>query len=1009
MPLTKIKLDVAKSFTTFIAQIKKNNLKIILMYRFKHIVLILAAIILFGCAGNDAKHEVIKKTDVKGYVYKEVTNDPYDARIYTLDNGLKVYLSVNRDEPRVQTYIGVKAGSSYDPAETTGLAHYLEHMMFKGSSKIGALNWEDEKILIEKIAELYEQHKATDDANEKKAIYQKIDSISYRAAKLVAANEYDKMISNIGGKNTNAYTSNERTVYMNNIPANELEKWLQIESERFSQLVLRLFHTELETVYEEFNMYQDRDMSMAYELLSKNLFPNHVYGEQTTIGKAEHLKNPSMKSIHNYFDTYYVPNNMAIAMVGDIDMDNTVEMIDKYFGKLERKPVKPVNHGKADPINGVVTDTVFGPQPAAVQIAFRFDGIKSNDRKFVSLIDYMLSNSTAGLIDLNLVQQQKVQQAGSYSDFMKDYGRHIFYGTPRQDQELQEVADLILQQLDKIKKGEFDDWLMDACIKDMKVSKIRRLEGNWRAHDFIDAFSNDFVWENYITFIEDLEKVTKEDLIAFANEKYGDDYVIVFKERGESQNTIKVDKPEITSLELNRDGQSEFFEEVTSKPASKMNPMFIDFDKRIKRMQVADGVNFSYIENKTNELFRMQYIIPMGKKHNNLIPIAIEYLEYLGTDKYSPEEFKKELFKHGLTFGVYASSEESYVYISGLKESLNKGIELLENMIASAKPDQETYDKYVEGILKERSNSKEDKSQILWRGMLNYGLYGEESDFRNIIPEEKLKNIDPKALTNLVKDLYSYEHEIFYYGNHPEKEVKQTLASLHTMPEELKSVPKANDYELQDPNQSRVFFVDYDMVQSSILLVSKDQQFDKELMPYIRMFNEFYGSGLSSIVFQEIREAKALAYSSFASFTTPAKKDDEHVIYGFVGTQPDKIKTATNALIDLMDEMPEAEKQFESARQSILKQIESERITKDRIYWTFRSNKKRGIDYDIRKDIYAKIQNMSIDDFKGFFNNHISGKNYTFMVMGDRDNIDFNTLASIGKVKELTLEELFNY
>ena len=293
------------------------------MYKIKMIVIATIGMFLMGCAGNGEKHEVIQKEDSNGYAYKEVTNDPYHARIYTLDNGLKVYLSVNRDEPRVQTYIGVKAGSSYDPAETTGLAHYLEHMMFKGTGKIGALDWETEQAMIEEISELYEQHKATDDTNEKKAIYAKIDSISYQAAKMVAANEYDKLMSTLGAKGTNAYTSNERTVYMNDIPANELEKWLMVESERFSQLVLRLFHTELETVYEEFNMGQDQDGRQAYQALYKNLFPGHVYGEQSTIGKPEHLKNPSMVNIHNYFDTYYVPNNMAIAMVGDIDMDET--------------------------------------------------------------------------------------------------------------------------------------------------------------------------------------------------------------------------------------------------------------------------------------------------------------------------------------------------------------------------------------------------------------------------------------------------------------------------------------------------------------------------------------------------------------------------------------------------------------------------------------------------------------------------------------------------------------
>lgn len=978
------------------------------MLRIKNLLLLVITIAIMGCTGNQ-KHEVVTGKDSNGYSYKEVTNDPYNARIYTLENGLKVYLSVNNDEPRVQTFIGVKAGSSYDPKETTGLAHYLEHMLFKGSSKIGALNWEKEKPMLEEISALYEKRKAATTDEEKKSIYKKIDSISFIAAKLAAANEYDKLISSLGAKGTNAYTSNERTVFMNDIPANELDKWMQIESERFSQLVLRLFHTELETVYEEFNMVQDQDMRKASEIMYSHLFKNHVYGEQTTIGKPEHLKNPSMVNIHNYFDTYYVPNNMALAMVGDFDIEKTIQLIDKHFGKLENKKVEPVHHGEATPVKGIIRDTVRGPQPAVVQVAFRFGGIKSTDRTYVSLIDHMLSNSTAGLIDLELVQQQKVQMGGSYASFMQDYGTHILYGMPRSNQNLQEVADLLLEKLDKIKNGEFDDWLMEACIKDMKVNKINMLEGKWKAHEFIDAFTNNFEWEDYITFIEQLETIKKDELIAFAKNNYANDYVIIYKEQGERKDAVKVDKPGITPLELNRDVHSAYYNEITSQPATRLDPLFLDFDKSIAHSELAPGVKISLIKNATNDLFRMQYIIPMGKNHNNMIPLAVEYLEYLGTDTYSPAEFKKELFKYGLKFGVYSSDEHAYVYISGLEESLDKGIELLEHMIANAKPDQETYNNYVEKILKDRSNDKEDQNQILWSGMMNYGLYGEESAFRNIIPEEKLRNIAPLALTDLVKNLYNYEHEIFYYGKRPMNELSTILKEKHKIPETLTPIAEPIKYKVKDIKQNEVYFVNYDMVQSNILLLSKDDTFDQALMPYARTFNEFYGSGLSSIIFQEIREAKALAYSAFSAFTTPTEKDENHLIYGFVGTQPDKIQSATGALLSLMNRMPEADQQFESARESIMKQIESERITKDRVYWTWRANNKRGIDHDVRKDIYEKVKTMTLPEFKEFFNKHISGKNYTFMVMGNKSSLDMNVLSKIGVVKELTLEELFNY
>ena len=284
------------------------------------------------------------------YNYQTVENDPLNVLIYTLENGLKVYMSINKDEPRIQTNIAVNTGSKQDPSDATGLAHYLEHMLFKGTSEIGTINWTDESVELKKISDLYEQRRNTVNPKEREAIYKKIDSISVVAAKYTVANEYDKMISSLGAKGTNAYTSLERTVYINDIPSNELEKWLIIESERFSELVLRLFHTELETVYEEFNRGQDNDSRLSWYTMMKSIFKKHQYGTQTTIGTSEHLKNPSMEKIHQYFNEQYVPNNMAIVLSGDIDPDKTIALIEKYFGQYQFKEVPEFTVIQEDPI-----------------------------------------------------------------------------------------------------------------------------------------------------------------------------------------------------------------------------------------------------------------------------------------------------------------------------------------------------------------------------------------------------------------------------------------------------------------------------------------------------------------------------------------------------------------------------------------------------------------------------------------------------------------------------------
>ena len=271
----------------------------------------------------------------KDYSYTTVPNDPLNARIYTLKNGLKVYMTVNKETPRIQTYIAVRVGGKNDPAETTGLAHYFEHLMFKGTQKFGTMNYEAEKPLLDAIEQQFEVYRHTTDSLERIQIYHVIDSLSYEASKYAIPNEYDKLMAAIGADGTNAYTSFDVTCYTEDIPSNQVENWAKIQADRFANNVIRGFHTELETVYEEKNMSLTRDPRKVYEAVLTALFPNHPYGTQTVLGTQENLKNPSITNIKNYHKTWYVPNNMAICLSGDFDPDQMIAIIDKYFGGMQ--------------------------------------------------------------------------------------------------------------------------------------------------------------------------------------------------------------------------------------------------------------------------------------------------------------------------------------------------------------------------------------------------------------------------------------------------------------------------------------------------------------------------------------------------------------------------------------------------------------------------------------------------------------------------------------------------
>lgn len=938
-------------------------------------------------------------------------NDPTNTRIYRLENGLLVYLSQNKLEPRIQTYIAVKAGSKNDPPQTTGLAHYLEHMLFKGTSNVGTINWEREKLIIDAIAQKYEQHKSEKDLEKKKEIYKEIDMLSQEAAKFAIPNEYDKMISSLGAKGTNAYTSLEQTVYVNDIPAAELEKWLILESERFHQLVLRLFHTELEAVYEEYNMNQDRDARKVWKSFMLAMFPTYTYGTQTTIGEGEHLKNPSMYNITNYFTQYYVPNNMAICISGDIAYEQTIALVDKYFGGYKSRPMPEWKVTKEAPINEVQRREVFGLEAENLMLGYRLPGSSHKDINTARLVASLLYNGQAGLIDLDLNQQQKVQSAWASLYELKDYGVFYLGASPREGQTLEQCETLLLEQINKIRNGDFDDFLMKACINDMRLARTKSFETNQgRANAFVSSFILGKPWDVYLNEYNQMEKITKQDIINFANIYLKDNsYVIVYKRQGPDNTIQKVEKPAITPVEANRENESVFLKQFMEIPSTATKPEFVDFTSKIQKTNLASGIELNYIKNELNDIFELYYILNMGSDNDKMLSLAVEYLPLLGTEKYSAAELQQEFFKYGLSFSVSTSRDRSYVQLSGLEANLEKGIELFEHLLSSVQANKEAYDEFVNTILKDRADAKLNKGIILSGAMASYAKYGPASPFTDKISEKELKSINPNKLVEQIKSITAYQHRIFYYGQKSADEVAVLLNKHHKVADQLKAYPTATKFPELETKSSKVYFVHYDMVQAQVQMLSKDELNNNALLAPARLFNEYFGSGLSSIVFQEIRETRALAYSAGVAFTTPTNRDEAHYVRASVSTQSDKMNMAIDAMMEIMNDMPRADKQFEQSKEAVRKQIESERITRSGVFWNYESLQRKGIDYDIRKDIYNQVQQMTMDDMEKFFNNHIADRTYTILVMGDRNKLDINYLKSLGAFQELTLEEIFGY
>lgn len=945
------------------------------------------------------------------YTYESVPNDPLKARIYTLDNGLKVYMTVNKETPRIQTYVAVKVGGKNDPAETTGLAHYFEHLMFKGSKQFGTQNYEAEKVLLDEVERLFEVYRKTTDADERKAIYKQIDSVSFAASKIAIPNEYDKLMSAIGSNGTNAYTGFDQTVYIEDIPANQVENWAKIQADRFKNNVIRGFHTELETVYEEKNMSLTSDARKVYEAMLAALFPDHPYGTQTVLGTQEHLKNPSITNIKNYFNVWYVPNNMAICLSGDFDPDQMIKTIDTYFGTMEPNPDLPaLPVAQESPIKNIIVKEVLGVDAENVSLGWRFPGAAHPDRDLLALAVRILYNGKAGLIDLNLNQQQKVLSSYAYTYGLADHDMLFINGRPKQGQTLDDVKNLFLEEIVKLKKGEFDEGLLEASINNFKLEEVYRMDNNrGRADAFVSAFINGVDWKTSVERLDRLSKVTKQQIVDFANKYFGDNYALVYKREGKDPNELKIEKPQITPLALNRDTASAFLQEIQASEVVPIEPVFLDFKKDMEVLSGKSSIPVLYKQNTTNDIFSLLYVFDMGSENNKLLSTAFEYMKYLGTSTKTLKEINEEFYRLACYFSVFPGTDRTYVILEGLRENMPAAMALFEEILADAQVNEEAYKNLSSDIVKRRNDAKLNQGQNFNR-LIQYAIWGPNSPTTYVPSTAELQGMNPATLVDMIHNINSFEHKILYYGPEKKEDLLAVIEKNHNVPATLDPVPSKADFVREITSENKVIFGHYDAKQIYFSAISnRGEKFDPSIQPSLNMYNEYFGSSMNSIVFQEMREARGLAYSAGAYLITPQKKDEPYIYRTFIATQNDKMLDAMKAFDEIINNMPESEKAFNLAKDALITQLRTQRITKYNVLWAYLDAQDLGLEVDSRKELYEKVPAMTLAEIKAFQEKWVKDRTYTFCILGDEKDLNFKDLAPYGPIKKLTKEEMFGY
>ena len=945
------------------------------------------------------------------YKYTTVPGDMMQTRIYTLDNGLKVFLSVNPEKPRIQTYIAVRTGSKNDPAETTGLDHYLEHLMFKGTRQFGTTDPGAEEPLLDEIEQRYEAYRRLTDPEARRKAYHGIDSVSQAAAQYFIPNEYDKLMAAIGAEGTNAYTSNDVTCYTENIPSNEIDNWARIQADRFRNMVIRGFHTELEAVYEEYNIGLTSDSRKLFAAMCKMLWPNHPYGTQTTIGTQEHLKNPSITNIKNYFNKWYRPNNVAVCMAGDMDPDRTVAIIDKYFGSW--KPgadVRQPTFAPLPPLTQPEDTTVVGQEAEEVWVAWRAGQANSLQADTLNLLSSVLSNGRAGLFDLNLNQTMKVLSCGAGAELLRDHSAFLLWGNPRQGQSLEDVRSLMLGEIEKLKKGDFPENLLPSIINNCKRNRYQLMESNeGRADMFVEAFINEVDWKQEVESIDRISKITKQELVAFAGRFFTDACVTVFKRQGVDSLQKKIDKPAITPIPANRDTMSRFVKEIQNAQVEPIRPRFVDFGKDMTMATTGKGLPMRYVRNTVNGLFLLNLRYEFGRKADNRYDVATEYIEYLGTDKYTAAELKQKFYELGCDFYVGEGGDAISVCLTGLSENMQAALALGEELLQNAKVDRKAYSEMVDQILKRRDDDKKNQRGCFNR-LYSYGVFGERNFSRDIMTEEQLKSTDPQVFVDLLRNLSGYEHSVEYYGPMSVKEVSDIVTGTHRMPGKLMPVPQNREYERRQTPLNEVWIAPYD-AKNIYMCMYHDEHRDWNVdeAAVVSLFNEYFGGNMSGIVFQEMREARGLAYSASAYYARPDRKGGKESYMTYIITQNDKMMDCISHFRTILNEMPVSETAFRIAKDALTKQLASMRTTKMGIIGMWNAMKQLGLDCDLNRKIYQDLEKVTLQDIVNFEKKTMADKTYRYIILGDEKELDMKELEKIGPVRKLTIEEVFGY
>lgn len=930
---------------------------------------------------------------------------------YRLENGLTVWLNEDHSQPKVFGAVVVKAGAKDCP--DTGIAHYFEHMMFKGTDRIGTLDYESEKVLLDSIAMKYDELAMTEDTAARARLQKEINELSIRSSEYVIPNEFNRLINRFGGSGLNAATSYDATIYFNTFSPQYMVQWAEINSERLINPVFRLFQSELETVYEEKNMYGDFIGGQVMDTLMARYFGPHPYA-YPIIGSTKNLKNPRLTEMHKFFEDYYVASNMALILSGDFDAQQVMPILEKAFSRIRSGNAPKQEKVMLPPFNGRETMKVKFPIPFIKAMGLGFRGVSANheDQVALNIAVNLLNNANGtGYLD-KLMVEHKLMGALAINESMNEAGILAVAIMPKLlIQSYSSAEKMVWDEINRVKNGDFSDEMFNSLKLEQKRQYASSLENiDSRATIMMNLFSQGKSWNDYLNEVARIESITKEDVVRVAQKYFSNNYLCVTKSTGKYPKD-NLPKPAFSPVvPRNADASSSYAKQLEKIPEQQVAPRIIDFEKDVKTSKLTPLVTLYTTPNPLNDIFTLNISYGIGALEQPELMQLTNYLQLLGTESLSFEQFRSRLQSIGSTLAFDVTPDAFVMKVTGFDNHIDETMELVGDFIRHAKAD----DKKLRQIVDDAKVSEKaffKSGDNVASALLEQVKYGDQSRYLRKLSLSQIKKLKGKDMLAIYDKVRSVQCDLHYCGTLPVEKVIGTIRQH--LPLERTTVASNSPYyrELKQYDRPTVFFIDMpDMAQSIVYgYVKGDPVDDKASRHASRLFSVYFGGDMSSLMFQEIREFRSFAYRTSGRYQLPnhAHKGTAGSFTAMLSTQSDKTLDALGVLDSLIREMPLKPERMEAVKQTLVNRINNDYPPFRNLSEKVASARMEGFDRDPAEEFLRDIATMDMQVISRFYREQISGRPVVYVIAGNRKHIDMKKLAEYGTIIKVKKKDIY--